>query len=70
MSSTDAEEMVGSWKCDLDTAEETIGRHSKQLGSDFIDALQAIHAGKLRLMNTLLWFLPSLPPQAPKAWRM
>jgi hypothetical protein len=47
-----------------------IGRHSKHLGSDFIDAPQAIHAQKLGLMNPLLCFLPALPPQEPKACRM
>jgi hypothetical protein len=54
--STMAEELFGSWKYDLGTAEQMIQRHEKQFGSDYDDALEAIRGGKLGL-NPLLWFV-------------
>jgi hypothetical protein len=44
--SSAAEELFGSWKYDLGTAEEMIERHSKQFGDEYDDPLEAIQDGK------------------------
>jgi len=44
--SSAAEELFGSWKYDLGTAEEMMDRHRNQLGKDYDDALEAIQDGK------------------------
>lgn len=64
--SSAAEELFGSWKYDLGTAEEMIQRHQKQFGSEYDDALEAISGGKLGL-NPLLWFVVVPPPEERKA---
>ncbi|WP_428938638.1 hypothetical protein [Fontivita pretiosa] len=49
------------------TAEEMIGRHSKQFGSEYDDAVESIQGGKLGLTNPLLWFVLATPPDERKA---
>ncbi|WP_428937348.1 hypothetical protein [Fontivita pretiosa] len=61
-----AEELFGSWKYDLGTAEEMIQRHRKEFGSDYDDALDAIRSGKLGL-NRLVWFVVVPTPEERKS---